>query len=458
MILSGVNGLDSDLDHLSIIGINMDKEGKLSINSSKLDGYLRSNYEDVINLFVAQGSSTSSTLTYLSSGDETLEGTYDVEITQAATLANTTGSGFSGALSTGATLSLTDGNGRTAQVSLSAGWNITSIVNAINSELAQEYQEILVGANSLYADSSQMSRISAGTTWNSVYDGAGASANLADGDIIAFSGTSRGGSAIQGSYTISNAATGTVGDLLEAIESELGTGYDAYIDSEGRIAIKDTTTGDSSLTLNITTVKNLDFGPIDVDLTGADGSRNGRYALDITASSDGGQLKISNSAYGSSSFTLAVTGGNLGMTDGAYSGTDVAGRIRKTGSSTWMTMTGSGQTLTGDDDQDVKGLVIKYTGTGTGILDFSFITGVGEKLDRALYYMTNSVDGYVTNKQTLLNDQMSNIDDKISELEARIAKKQQDLINRYVVMESMLAKLQSQQSWLTGQLNSLYSS
>jgi len=458
MILSGVSGIDSDLDHLSIIGINMDKEGKLSINSSKLDGYLQTNFEDVMNLFVAQGSSTSSQLSYISSGEKTLEGTYDVDITQAATIASTTGSGFSGSLGTGSTVSITDSNGRTAQVSLSAGWNITSIVNAINSEIAKEYQQVLVGANSLYADSSQSNHITGETTWSSVYDGSGSSANLADADVISFTGTNRSGSAVAGTYTISSAATDTVNGLLSAIEAEFGSGYDAYIDTEGRIAIKDTTSGNSSLSLTVATVKNLDFGSIDVDPAGTDGSQSGRYALDITAANDGGQLKISNNAYGSSSFTLAVTGGNLGMTDGTYTGLDVAGRIRKTGSSTWLTMTGSGQTLTGNDDQDVEDLVVKYTGTGTGTFDFSFITGVAEKFDRALYYMTNSIDGYVSNKEDLLNDQISTIDDKISDLEARIAKKQQDLINKYVAMETMLSKLQSQQSWLTGVLNSLSTS
>jgi flagellar hook-associated protein 2 len=58
IILSGVGGLDSTLDHLSLVGVNIDKYGKLSIDEDKLDGYLQTNFDDVVNLFAADGSTT----------------------------------------------------------------------------------------------------------------------------------------------------------------------------------------------------------------------------------------------------------------------------------------------------------------------------------------------------------------------------------------------------------------
>lgn len=455
VILSAVDGLTSDLDHLSLIGINIDRNGLLAINDSKLDGYLRTNFSDVVNLFAAQGTSTNSNLTYVESGRKTKAGSYEVEITQAATQANTTGSGFSGALSGDATLSITDSTGRAATISLSAGWNITSIVNAINSELVQEYNEIRVGANRYYGDAGHTTPITASTTWNNVYDASGNTANLANGDVITFSGTTRAGSTVNGSYTIADVSSGTVGDLLNAIEDAFGSGYDASIDNQGRIAIKDKTKGDAELTLTINTVKNLDFGAIDVDPTGADGSKEGRFALGITAANEGGQLKIYNNTYGDSSFTISVTGGNLGMTNGTYTGADVAGRIRMEGSSTWMAMTGDGQTLTGDADQDVEGLIVKYTGTSSGTYNFDYTTGVGEKLDQALFYMTDPYEGYVANKQTALKKSMDNFDLKIAEAERRLEKRQEILVNQFVVMEKLLSGLMAQQQWLTGQINSL---
>ncbi len=312
IILSGVTGLDSGLDHLSLIGINIDKTGQLSINNAKLDGYLQSNFEDVVNLFSAQGTSMNSSLTYITSGINMAEGDYEVEITQTATRASAVGSGFSGVLSEDATLTLTNARGKEETITLSAGLNIASIVNAINS----------------------------GNT------------------------------------------------------------------------------------------------------------------LGIVAENDGGQLRISSSTYGSSGeFTLSVTGGNLGLADGTYAGLDVAGRIREQGSSDWMSMTGRGQTLIGDDDQAVEGLRLRYTGPETGMIDFSFIKGVGDKLDKALHYMSDGIDGYVANKQKSLQNQINNIDKKIDRMEMRLTKYQETLIAKYTAMERLLSQLQSQQSWLMNQIS-----
>jgi flagellar hook-associated protein 2 len=467
VIFSGVSGVsNSSLNNLCLIGINADETGMLSVDSTTLNGYLSTNFNDVKNLFIAQGSSTNSALTYVSSGQNTQGGTYEVNITQAAQQATTTGSGFNGTLGSDVTLNLTDTNGNTAQIALSQGMSINSIVNAINSELSQQYQQIIVGANSYYSDASQTNAITANTTWNSVYDSTGATANLQNGDTISFSGTNRNGNTVSGSYTISDTSTGTVGDLLNAIDSAFGSGYDAYIDSQGRIAIEDTTAGNSQLSLSVTPTDNLDFGSIGVNQNTGDGSQSGRYSMDITAINDSGQLEITSNAYGSSSgFTLNVTGdtgdsngnGILGMTDGTYKGTDVAGQIRKTGSSTWETMTGNGQLLTGATGQDVDGLAIKYTGSTvpTGTLDFNFVNGVGQLFDQDLTAMTDPNTGYVATQQTSIQNQIGNINTHISDLEARIAMDQEAMTQEYVNMETMISQLDNQKTWLTDQIDSL---
>jgi flagellar capping protein FliD len=188
--------------------------------------------------------------------------------------------------------------------------------------------------------------------------------------------------------------------------------------------------------------------------------------MDITAINDSGQLEITSNAYGSSSgFTLNVTGdtgdsngnGILGMTDGTYKGTDVAGQIRKTGSSTWETMTGNGQLLTGATGQDVDGLAIKYTGSTvpTGTLDFNFVNGVGQLFDQDLTAMTDPNTGYVATQQTSIQNQIGNINTHISDLEARIAMDQEAMTQEYVNMETMISQLDNQKTWLTDQIDSL---
>ncbi|HQG31883.1 MAG TPA: flagellar filament capping protein FliD [Deltaproteobacteria bacterium] len=313
VILSGVSGLDSTLDHLSLIGINLDKAGQLSIDDDKLDGYLKSNFEDIVNLFAAHGSSTSSNLTYVASGIDVAGGDYEVTVTQAATKANTVGSGFSGTLSENITLTLTNSRGTAQNILLSTGSDITAIVDAIN-------------------------------------------------------------------------AADTLG---------------------------------------------------------------------ITAQDIGGQLSLTSDYYGTpGNFTVSVSGGNLGLAE-VTQGVDVVGTIRKQGSTEVMTMTGKGQVLTGDDGQDVEGLVIRYTGSSSGTFDFSFTEGVAEKLDRALYSMTDSIDGYVANKQESIQRQIDNIDENIEKMEVRLSKYEETLIAKYTAMEKLLNTLMSQQNWLTSQINSL---
>lgn len=315
-ILSSVSGLDSTLTSLSLIGVNVDRYGKLSIDGDTLDGYLKTNFNDVRNLFTAQGTSSNSNLTFAfaASGSTASEGDYEVEITRTATRAGITGSGFSGTLGSAATLTLTSSGGTDQTISLSAGSDMDDIVKAIN---------------------------------------------------------------------------------------------------EGN-------------------------------------------TLGITAENDSGQLTLTSEAYGSSgNFTVSGINADLGVADGTYSGVDAAGRIRKQGATDWMGMTGNGQSLGGDGGTDVEGLYLSYSGTSTGTFDFSFTKGVGQKLDEALYSMTSRVDGYIEGKQKSLQDQMDKIDKKITAKEERLTAYQESLKAKFSRMESMLNTLQSQQSWLTGQINQL---
>jgi len=459
-ILGAVDGVSSSYTHLSSIGISIDKTGLLSVSNDKLDSALRSNFDDVVNLFATHGSSTTSSLTYVTSGRDTASGKYEVEVTQAASQSSLSGLNVIGTLASDSTITITDHAGKEAQVALKAGWNISAVVNAINSELSQNYAEVRVGANKLYADTngdgvSNNVAVTSDTKWSNVYNSGGVSAGLANGDTISFSGTDHNGKAISGSYTIANTTSGTIGDLLTKIEDAYGTGYDAYLDSDGRIAIKDNTVGGSALTLSVATTKNLNFGSIGVDPTGADGSHEGRFSLDVTAVNDGGKLKIYNKDYGNYGLTVSASGSDeLGLNSGTkVNGLDVAGRIRKSGTSTWQTMTGKGQSLTGDDKQDVAGLVVKYTGSAAGTYDFSLTSGVGAKMDRSTYYMTDSVSGYVAGKQNGFANQISSIDKRIENLERRVEIRQTSLFNQFVAMEKMIASLNSQKSYITGMLS-----
>jgi flagellar hook-associated protein 2 len=123
-----------------------------------------------------------------------------------------------------------------------------------------------------------------------------------------------------------------------------------------------------------------------------------------------------------------------------------------------MTMTGSGQALTGDSGQDVDGLVVQYTGTSTGTFDFTFSKGVGDSLSEILDNMSNSIYGSVTQNEQSIQNHMTSIDKQISDMEERITQDQDTMTQKFVAMETALSQLQAQQSWLTSELSSLSSS
>jgi flagellar hook-associated protein 2 len=202
----------------------------------------------------------------------------------------------------------------------------------------------------------------------------------------------------------------------------------------------------------------LDFGTIDATTGAGDGSQEGRYAIAITAFNDGSNhLVLTHDNYGSSySFTVSETADLLFSTGDvtADPGVDVAGTING------ESATGSGQVLTGDDGQaNVDGLVVKYTGTSTGAVGNVKITiGLGELFERVLYDIVDPYKkGYVAYKQDSLEERVEALDTQIEQMEARLNRKMEAMINQFVAMELALASIQSQSQWLANQISAAYS-
>jgi len=258
--------------------------------------------------------------------------------------------------------------------------------------------------------------VSASTTWNDVY-----AAAVANNDTITIGGLARNGAtAISGTYTIGDTTVDTLDGLLTAIENAFaaqGTIVDATL-RDGQIHVEDTAVGSSAIALTLTANNEgggtLDMGTVD-QVTQRD--------LDI------------------------------GLINGTHAGLDVAGTIDGEIAS------GSGQVLTGaEGNTNTDGLAISYRGNDDNIEvgTIKVTLGVGEQFDRTLFNITDSIDGYVTFKQNSLQDKISNIGEQIEQMEARLDKKMQRLINQYVAMELTLSQLQNQSDWLSGQVGALY--
>jgi flagellar hook-associated protein 2 len=454
--------LPANYNALSLIGITSDKNGKLSLKDSDFLSAINTDFLAVRRLFTPEGTTTNSEITYINHTKETVAGDYDVVINTVATQATVTGtadiSGGIGGAGDVLDYKITDTlTGREATITLdgsSNGSSLNNIVNAINSELAAEYTETLVGS---VANTESASPITSSTLLKD-FD-AGGSSLVAD-DVIQIGGTTRSGISISDSFTITDLNTTTVQDFLSFIENMYNNEVSATINSNGEIVLAEKAVGDSLLTIAITEPPaTIDFGTVS---TTNPGGVEGRYAMEITASDNGTNLIITHDNYGNGngfSTSETVRGGAPilpGTTAGSpYSGTDVVGTINGEDA------TGVGQFLTGDSPAggvptSIEGLTIKVTSTTAGPKDKVKLTiGVAEKMYRELDYFTDQFDGLVTVKMDGLQDTIDRLQDAMDAMEARLLMERSRLENQFIQLELSLAKLQTISSFLSQQLGSL---
>ncbi len=448
LVINTVDGASSSLNTLAAAGISLQEDGQLELDSTKFQGYIDTDFQNLTRLFAAQGSGSIGSIEYMSYSRDTKAGAYDVNITQVAEQASATGSvDLSSGIAGAETLTLTDKvTGQVAVVEIESGWTTDAIVNAINSEMARNYTHVLTeggAGNTIVGGGS----ITSSTKLNLI-DTTGGGNDLSNGDRITFSGTKRNGIEVQGFFEITDVADQTVGDLLENIEQILGDEVDATIDTSGHIVITDKTSGMSQISLNLGYV-----GDGSLSLGSVDTSTTGRYAIDITAENDGsGHVTLRHDDYGSAAgYTVASANGFLGITSQEYVGQDVAGTING------ELATGSGQVLSGNSgSNNIDGLVMKYTGTATGnVGTLSMTLGFGEDLERILYGFTDPYSGLIDAKNEGYDSSIDSINEQIDRMESRLQLRRQTLVNQFLAMEKMMNTLQSQGSWLSAQLSNM---
>jgi flagellar hook-associated protein 2 len=311
LLSESIWGLDSDFSFLGLIGIenklNDEEQLELSIDDATLTGYLQTNFNEVMSLFVGQGATSNSNVTYTGHSIDTEAGEYDVHIYRAATRSSEAGNVDLSGGGADETLTITQGDS-TAEITLTSGMSLDDIINEINTELDTTYAQTLVGDEQLYADSGQAGAITSETTWDSIYNDLGTQLSFSDSDTISFSGTSRYGNEIDGTYEISDISSDTVQDLLSAIEDAFSSKVSASIDSSGRIAVIDEFDGYSQVAISsISHPGEGEFlGTTDVTAGAGDGSQEGRYAMAITATDDdSNHLVLRSDVYGSTSFDIS---------------------------------------------------------------------------------------------------------------------------------------------------------
>lgn len=448
-----ITGLPDDFDSLSKIGITVNSEGKLELDKDDVRAALRKDFAATMRVFIAEGTATDSDVEFIDHTEDTTEGEYTVNITQAATQSAITGTVdlSMNPLTADETFIITDsGTGRVASISLTDGDDIDTIINTINSSLSSETIETHISSVRNTTDGS--TAITAITLWSEINLGAAISNN----DTIAISGTNSSGVTIQDSFLIEDITTGTVQDFLSFIEVAFDKEINVTLD-DGYLVFKDIKGRDSSFTIAIgESAGSLDFGTVAAtnNSTNETGTE-GRYKIEMTASKDGSNnLVLTHDNYGDFFDFTVTTSATLGIDDANVTiGNDVAGTIGG------ESATGDGQVLTGDtDNSNTDSFVILYTGTATGDQGTIKLTlGVGELINRQLGFITDTLDGFVTLRQEAIEDRIDTLDDRIFEIRTRLDRKKTFLLNKFVAMEAALAELSSRSIALTAQLRGLQS-
>ncbi|MEX2423959.1 MAG: flagellar filament capping protein FliD [Acidimicrobiia bacterium] len=175
----------------------------------------------------------------------------------------------------------------------------------------------------------------------------------------------------------------------------------------------------------------------------------------ITASDDGGAMRLEESRHGSAvSFTVSNSG-TLGL-DGSFTGEDVEGTIDG------VAGTGSGQSLT-TSSGDVAGLTLRILATQTevdgagGTLALGQVlpsNGIAGNVSAALSPLEGT-GGSVARAREHWEAQIGIVDDQIERFDARLDRVQEELIMRFATLETTMSRLQSQQGWLQSQLAGL---
>jgi len=437
-LLQTIPGLTSDKNSLVMIGVEPDANGQLLINDEKFSPFLANDPNAIRDLFVARGSSVNNSLQFLTNGLHTPSGTYSVNVTQAATLASLTGTtDLSAGLAAAETITITDtASSRQAVVSLTQSQTQSSIISALNAELATDYTEkhqfstALTVAGSPATGASTLSALALG---------------VAIGDTISISGTLRSGTAVSSTYTVLDPATDTISGLLSSIQSTFNQEVAATIDVNGKITLTDIKTGDSQLTAGLTANNEgggtLAFGS-DTVVT------EGRFALPVQAVVSGNMIAIESTAYGSSSgFSIAQTVNGLGIADQTIAGTDVIGTING------LAATGAGKVLTGTTGNS-DGLTLLYSGSTTGAVgDVILGIGIAAGFDGSLDLFSNSVSGLIQNSITTEQSNFDALTTRVDDLTAKMEQQRIVLTGQFTRMQQALASLQQSGDFLTQQVN-----
>lgn len=444
LLLATINGATTGLSTASTAGLSLQLDGKLALDEAKFSTAFTTRYDDLRQLFMERGTSSNSSLTFVSSSGQATGGSYAVDVTSPATRASISGVMAGGTYvddGTPDSLIVTEtASGARATISLANGMTASEIAQALTDAFATAAAHTIASGAALFSDPAGTTPALATTTFANLTAAGGGPAGVAASDTISFSGLRPDGTSYSGIYTVSDPATATLGSLTSAIQGQIGAAATVSI-VNGRLTVSATQAGSSPMTFSVTSGNQgggaLDFGGTAV-------TQQGRTAMNLTASAAGNALTLGHAGYGAAAgFSVAFAAGgadgsaSLGIGAGSWTGTDVVGTING------VAATGSGQQLLGIAGTPTAGLVMQYSGTAAGSGTVGVVVGVGAQIERMLDSWTGT-GGTLLSKEASLEQQAARLDDKATVMTARLERRRANLLKQYAAMETALAKLKQQ--------------
>jgi flagellar hook-associated protein 2 len=440
-LTSALSGLGSNtLTDLSQVGITFQKDGTLSLDSSKLQSALSTNRSDFASLFAANGKSTDSLVNFIGSTSNSKAGSYAVTVTALATQGKSVGSDKStqASLDGSAAPNLTIDN-TNDKISVSVDGGAAVVVSlthagpyATAAALAAQTQTDINSALTAAGQSAQVKVVANNGKLSIVSNSFGAASSVSVSNDAGSPGNVGATDLLGATPTTSRVATITAG-----VNDQLSVGVSG---TNATITIPAGTYTSTALATQIQSA-----------LNGSSAFTASGISVSVSQSAD--VLTITSSRYGSSS-AVSISGGTaknnlFGATTTATIGTDVAGTING------VAAAGSGQFLTGAIGNDAEGLKLQILGGSIGARGtVNFAQGYAYNLNNALSSFL-STNGTIANSTDSANRSIADLQKQEDNLNVQLTATQKRYMAQFSALDTLIGQMNQTSTYLQQQLASL---
>lgn len=460
--LSGaISEITGNYNSLISIGIKKNIDGQLELDQTVLDEVVSNNFSALSSLFAKGGSSDDGLINVISGSENTLTGTYQLDVTQLAERAIVT---------TGAASASTDEQVASDRIvdtasalQISAGASLDISIGGVQQVIDMS---LLEGS---YSDKDTV----ASTLQNAINTAFGSSLSTVSYDVAQarFEIAANSGS---GALSV-NTSSGLVNQGFTAAKQYSGEAlidltsgslsFDIQVDDSG-VATIDMATGrythselavSMANAINNNSVVKESGNSVSVSSDGSAlsiaSTRFGAFSnIDISSVSAGllnSGLVVNSDAGQSVDGTLTTANGTINI--GAYADS-ADGRIIKI----------SDYAIIGGEDAEVRGLQFEVLGgqyDGFGALitdrgDLNFAKGFGSKLEEAINGLFDADTGVLERKISSLTDKLDTYSEKQTDLDARYDKLEAKYQLQFSMLQTILSNAESTRNSLVAQFNS----